>query len=210
MGVWNFRETQLLSREELSKDLGFQIDRNTLLVTLHAATLDPIPPTEQLKNLLVALESFPDNKIIFTHPNNDVEPGPLIEMLHDFARRNPERAIVVPSLGRIRYLSALQYVGAVVGNSSSGLVEVPSAGIPTLNIGIRQQGRDRGPSVVDCGSNEEAIREGIRKVLDNEIKSIAAKKINPYSRPDTLPLIVNTILSFSFTPFPRKIFLSHR
>lgn len=206
LGVWNLRDTKLLSREELSSSIGFQIDEDTLLVTLHAATLDPLPPSEQLQNLLDALDSFPHNKVIFTHPNNDVDPRPLISMLNEYAEKNPDRAIVVPSLGRIRYLSALKYVGAVVGNSSSGLVEVPSAGIPTLNIGIRQQGRDRGPSVVDCASDVESIRQGIEKVLGEDMKSIAAKKINPYSRTDTLPLMVRTILSYDFTPYPRKVF----
>ncbi len=198
IGVYNALNLPLMTKDELEKSIGFEFGEKSLLVTLHCATLDVISPQEQMQNLLSALDSVPDYKILFTHPNNDSDAEELISMIDDYASKNKDRVCVVPSLGRIRYLSALQFISAVVGNSSSGLVEVPSMKIPTLNIGIRQRGRTAGPSVMTCDSSTEAIRKGLTEILSDNFRSISTNSENPYAQPDTLNKIVSAILTFDF------------
>ena len=198
IGVYNLKSLTLMSKEELEQSIDFLLTDKSLLVTLHPATLDRLSPVEQLDNLIVALNRFPDYKILFTHPNNDVDNRILISMINSLRDAEPKRVCVIPSLGRIRYLSALKCVTAVVGNSSSGLTEVPSAGIPTLDIGIRQQGRTAGESVYHCGSSADEIADGLRVVTSEEFIKNAREAKNPYEQPDTLKKMVDAIVSFSF------------
>lgn len=206
IGVHNILSTPLMSRQELEDSLGFAIGEGTILVTMHAATLARVTPLEQYHRLMDALDRFPQHQILFTYPNNDTDPTPLVEAMRRYAEERPGRVCIVPSLGRVRYLSALKYVEAVVGNSSSGLVEVPSMGIPTLDIGHRQDGRIHGPSVIRCGEETEDIAEGLNKVLSPEMKRIAGRRDNPYCRPGTLSIMADNIMTADFHPFPIKIF----
>ena len=193
MGVYNITHMQYPSREELEQELGTSIPEGTLLCTFHPATLDSVPPRTQCENLLRALDRFPHNKVIFTYPNNDTNGEVIIELINAYAMAHPERVTVFPSLGMRRYLSALHLVAAVVGNSSSGIVEVPSMGIPTLNIGIRQQGRLAADSVVNCGVDEQQIVHGLQKVLSPEWREHCRRVANPYEQPNTLQRIVDVV-----------------
>ncbi len=206
IGIHNIMSVTPMSLASLEQSLGFALGSNTLLVTLHAATLSALPPEEQYGNLLAALDQFPDRNILFTYPNNDVDPTPLIALIKDYVQNNPKRAHAIPSLGRVRYLSALRHVEAVVGNSSGGIVEVPSMGIPTLDIGHRQDGRTHAASVIRCGETADEIAAGLRTALSPDTKALAATCDNPYARPDTLALMTDTILSTHFTPYPVKRF----
>ena len=193
MGVYNITHMQYPSREELEQELGTSIPEGTLLCTFHPATLDSVPPRTQCENLLRALDRFPHNKVIFTYPNNDTNGEVIIELINAYADAHPERVAVFPSLGMRRYLSALHLVAAVVGNSSSGIVEVPSMGIPPLNIGIRQQGRLAADSVVNCGVDEQQIVHGLQKVLSPEWREHCRRVANPYEQPNTLQRIVDVV-----------------
>ena len=139
------------------------------------------------------MDEHPDYKVIFTYPNNDTDGRVIIELIEDYARKHPDRCAVYPSLGMRRYLSALRCVTAVVGNSSSGIVEVPSMGIPTLNIGIRQEGRTAADSVVNCGVSKEEISQGLDYALSDGMREKARHTVNPYYQPDTLEKIVKTV-----------------
>ena len=199
IGIHNILNLQPIPAKDLNEELNFEIDRDTLLCTMHAATLEmEMAPEEQYDCLLQgienALSSHPHLKILFTYPNNDVDPKPLIARLETFHQQHPERVLTVPSLGMKRYLSALRYAGGMIGNSSSGIVEVPSLGIPVLDIGIRQQGRMRADSVIHCECEADEIARGIDRLFSPEIKEIAARRDNPYARPDTLEIMVRTIL----------------
>ncbi|MDE6266030.1 MAG: UDP-N-acetylglucosamine 2-epimerase (hydrolyzing) [Muribaculaceae bacterium] len=193
IGVHNIHSLTLLTQGELAESLGFEVDGDTLLVTLHPTTRSERPTAETVDALIEALDRFPDKKILFTYPNNDADGRIIIDRIERYAASDPQRVRVVPSLGRMRYLSALQFVGAVVGNSSSGIVEVPSMKIPTVNIGIRQRGRIAAGSVIDCGTDAESIAEGIEKALSEEFRRFAATVENPYYKPDTLNLMVDAI-----------------
>lgn len=194
IGVYNALNLPLMGREELEASLGFKLGDKTLLVTMHPATLDPVDPTERLQALLDALDSHPECEILFTYPNNDARGSRMIAMIDRYASERPGRVHVVPSLGRLRYLSALQYVVAAVGNSSSGIVEVPSMKIPTVNIGMRQLDRLASESVIHCGDTASEISAAIAEALSPQGQQRAREAANPYYRPDTLDTIVNAIL----------------
>lgn len=193
MGVYNINHMHYPSREDLEKSIGTTVPEGTMLCTFHPATLDSVSPKLQCKNLLRALDEFPHNKVIFTYPNNDTNGAVIIELINAYAAAHPKRVSVFPSLGLKRYLSALHCAAAVIGNSSSGIVEVPSMGIPTLNIGIRQLGRMAADSVVNCGVSEREISDGLRKVLSSEWREFCRHVSNPYEQADTLEKIVDVV-----------------
>lgn len=180
--------------DELVDSLGgFEIPEGSLMVTYHPATLSDRPVADACGELLAALDNFPDRKVIITYPNNDAGSTEIIEMIEAYGAARRDRVKVVESLGRRRYHAALARMGAVVGNSSSGLVEVPSFHIPTVDIGIRQRGRTAGASVIHCGENEAEITRAIAHALSPEGQRTAREASNPYYRPDTLALITEAI-----------------
>ena len=162
LGVDNILKLDLLSREELEKSLNFKLGAKNVLVTFHPVTLENKTSGMQMDELLSALDKLLDCKIIFTMPNADTDGREIFQLIQSFCRRN-ENAVAFTSLGQIRYLSCLNHVDMVVGNSSSGLLEVPSFKIPTINIGDRQRGRMKADSVIDCEPKENEISEAISK-----------------------------------------------
>lgn len=205
IGVYNIMQLPLMSKEELEKSIGCKINKRTLLVTMHPTTMDPTPSSIVMGELFKALDTH-DGNVIITYPNNDARGAEIISLIDDYQRRNKDKVTVVPSLGRLRYLSALQFVGAVAGNSSSGIVEVPSMHIPTVNIGIRQKGRLASKSVINCGNSANEIISAIRFALSEEGQNTARSAENPYYKPDTLHTIVNSILSVSINDIKTKKF----
>ena len=200
IGVWNTLNVPLMSREELQESLGRPLPEKFFVGTLHAATLDSVSPTKQMEEFLAGIKGFmqarPGYGAILTYPNNDTDPTALIALLRDFEARHPESIIVVPSLGMRRYLSAVALSEGVIGNSSSGIVEVASLGIPTLDIGIRQNGRERAVSVIHCDATRGAITMSLSLITTPMMKGLAAKRANPYFRPDTSTVMVDTIKAF--------------
>ncbi|MDE6308597.1 MAG: UDP-N-acetylglucosamine 2-epimerase (hydrolyzing) [Muribaculaceae bacterium] len=198
IGVYNMLNTPLLSRREVVETLdGWDPQDSALLVTLHPATADDtITSAQQAAAMFEALDRFPQCRLLITYPNNDPDHEAIIEAISEYVRRWGDRVKVVPSLGWRRYLSALRCVKCVVGNSSSGIIEVPSAGIPTVDIGMRQQGRIAAKSVINCQPDADSIAAAIDRALSAEMQQLAAECHNPYMKPDTLRLIVDAITSF--------------
>ncbi len=184
---------QLMGRKQLEESVGITLPEGSMLVTYHPATLDDEDPATHCDALLQALDRFPDSHVIITYPNNDSRGRIIIDRIEAYAKLHPERVKVIPSLGKLRYLSALRCVSAVVGNSSSGIVEVPSMGIPTVDIGMRQRGRLCSDSVIHCGDSAEEITEAIRYALSPAGQKHARQAENPYFRPDTLDIMVKAI-----------------
>jgi len=207
IGVYNLAHEQVMDKTALEESIGIEITPGTLLVTLHPATLDTAPVKERCQALLDALDTFKSSHIIFTYPNNDPDGAVIIRMINDYASRGKGRIVVVPSLGRKRYLSALHFVSAVVGNSSSGIVEVPSMHIPTVNIGIRQQGRIASDSVIHCAPDSKSICQAIALALSPEGKRNALEATNPYYKPDTLRIITDAILNTPLEEISHKRFI---
>lgn len=196
IGVWNALNQPMMSLDELRQSLGFEVDGSTLMVTYHPVTLDTAAdPADRFSMLLEALDRFPDNRVIITYPNNDARGTEIIRLIDRYAACSRGRVLAVPSLGRVRYLSALQYVAAAVGNSSSGIVEVPSMHIPTVDIGMRQRGRLASRSVIHCGDSADQIAAAIAFALSPDGRRRAAEARNPYEGPDALSAIVDALVS---------------
>ncbi len=207
VGVWNIMHQPLLGKEELEATLdGFALDpTSTLLVTYHPATLDAEDPLTRFDELLAALSTHPGN-VLITYPNNDAGGDRIAARIEEYARANAGRVKAVKSLGMLRYLSALRCVAAVVGNSSSGIVEVPSMHIPTVNIGMRQNGRLRSDSVIQCGDTAAEIAAAIKYALSPEGRDRARRAENPYYQPDTVSIMVNAIMNFDVANPQKKFY----
>lgn len=164
-GLEQIARLQPLERDALQASLGFQLGALNFLVTYHPVTLDAAGPAAAMQELLSALDLFPDAKLIFTKPNSDAGGKEIARLIDDYVAARPGRAAAFASLGQLRYLSALAQVDLVVGNSSSGLIEVPMFGKPTVNVGERQAGRRRASSVIDCRETAADIGAAIRKAL---------------------------------------------
>jgi len=189
LGIENIKKIKPLSREELEESLNFKMGDKCFIVTYHPVTLENNTAEMQIENLLSALDEFKDYKVIFTYPNSDTDGRIIFEKINSYVALNKGRAIALPSLGFKRYLSALRYVTAVIGNSSSGIIEVPSFGIPTLNIGDRQKGRIAATSVINCRPTYEGIKKGIYKIFLMKIESIN----NPYEKINTTKHIIQIL-----------------
>ena len=168
-----------MSRTELEESLGMSLGDASMMVTFHPETASAADPRAQMVELLAALEDRSE-KLIFTMPNADNEGRALFAMIEDFVARHPDRACAHVSLGQRRYLSALAEVDAVVGNSSSGLIEAPAFEKGTVNIGVRQDGRLRARSVVDCDADRIDIAAAIDRVLDPAFRAKVKGQPNPY------------------------------
>jgi UDP-hydrolysing UDP-N-acetyl-D-glucosamine 2-epimerase len=167
IGGDNFRRLSLLSRAELARALGITLPAPLFLVTYHPVTLGAAgySPARATRELLAALDTFPQASFLLCGSNADAGHAAIAPLLQGFAKRHAGRALYTPSLGQLRYLSALRAAAAVVGNSSSGLIEAPLCGTPTVNLGDRQRGRLRAPSVIDCREERDAIARALRRAV---------------------------------------------
>jgi len=156
--------------------------------------------------MLKALDRFPELKLVITYPNNDTGGASAIPLLTEYAGNNPGRVALIPSLGATRYLSMLKIAALVIGNSSSGIVEVPSAGIPTVDIGIRQRGRTAADSVIHCNPDTDSIAHAIEKALSPAFREKAKNTSNPYSKSDTTATMAAAIEKFLENPPTLKRF----
>lgn len=206
IGVENIKKGSFLSKEELENSLGFKLGDKSLLVTFHPVTLETCTAREQCDNLLEVLARHPEYRIIFTLPNSDTDGRVIIDCIKDFVAKNEDRAIAFKSLGKLRYLSALRYVSAAIGNSSSGILEVPSFGIPTLDIGDRQKGRIAAKSVVHCGTSTEEIEQGFRLIFSETIQSASKLRSNPYEKEGTTDMIVSQLKTYPLENLIQKSF----
>lgn len=196
LGVENIKTQKLMGREELEQSLSFRLDQPYMVVTFHPVTLEKNTVQEQFESLLQALDHIGEYRVIFTKANSDTDGRVINQMIDQYVGQNKDRAAAFTSLGMVRYLSALKYCEMVVGNSSSGIMEVPSFHVPTVNIGDRQKGRMRGKSVIDCGCTVSEIEAAIHKAQamyrSNELRDVA----NPYEGTDTSAMILGVIRRF--------------
>lgn len=180
MGIENIKRLKLLSKDEFEKSIEFKLNSKNILVTFHPVTLENSTAKEQFQQLLDAIDELEDTNIIFTKANSDTDGRVINQMIDEYVTKNSHKSIVFTSLGQLRYLSSLQYVDAVVGNSSSGLAEAPSFKIGTINIGDRQKGRIKASSVIDCEPNKDSILKSFEKLYSKEFQETLKTTINPY------------------------------
>ena len=205
LGVDSIRRLRLLGRAELEAALGLSFGDRALLITFHPATLDDEGAGGQMEELLAALEPLADTTLVFTMPNADTGGRSLMRQIEQFVagRRN---AHAFTSLGQLRYLSCLQYVDGVVGNSSSGLAEVPSFRKGTIDIGDRQRGRLRAESVIGCAPRRAAIGAAIRELYSPAFQERLRSVRNPYGDGGASDRIVTVLQNHPLESIVRKAF----
>lgn len=206
LGIENLNKLKLLTKSEFEDSIKFKLNKFNFLVTFHPVTLDNLSAEEQFKQLLIALDKFHDTNIIFTKPNSDTDGRVIIQMIDDYVKNNSYKAIAFTSLGQLRYLSAIQFMDVVIGNSSSGLIEVPSFRKATINIGDRQQGRVKAASVIDCETNNKDIEKAIKKALSVEFKEELKSSKNPYGDKNSSIEIVEVLKSVDLNGIIKKQF----
>jgi len=206
LGVENIHRTPLMRRYELAKSIGFILDRPYFLVTFHSVTLEEAKAGEQFQALLDAVKNFPEYKVIFTKTNADTDGRVINRMIDDFIGEHSDRSAGFKSLGMQRYLSTVKYAEAVIGNSSSGIIEAPSFKVPTVNIGDRQKGRIETRSVINCFATKKEIVKSIQQVISPEFRSSIQDMTNPYEKKDTAENIKDIIKEFDLRNILKKEF----
>lgn len=202
LGVENVVKNDFMSKEEIESSLNFKLTDKCFLCTYHPVTLSNMSSEIQVLNLLESLDGYKDYHIIFTYSNSDTNSQIIIKRIQEYVDNNSDRCMFIPSLGQRRYFSALKHMTAVLGNSSSGIIEVPSFGIPTLDIGDRQKGRIAADSVIHCGYSVEEIKEGLKKVVNYPHQQID----NPYHKEGTCAAILQTIKTYPLENLVQKSF----
>lgn len=205
LGVDTIKRIKLLSREELESSLGLKLGRSNLLISFHPPTLDRTSPEAQMRELLAALEELVDTQLIFTMPNADTGGRALAKLVDQFVARH-ENAHAYISLGQQRYLSCVAHMDGVLGNSSSGLLEVPSFKKGTVNIGDRQGGRLKASSVIDCKPDRKSIHLALQKLYSDQFQSKLDDTTNPYGEGGASDKIVQTIKAFKLNGPEKKRF----
>ena len=180
LGIDSIKNFTFLSRKDFEKSIQFTLNKRNILVTFHPVTLEKLTAGEQFQNLLDAIDGLTDTHIIFTKANSDTDGRIINSMIDAYVLENEHKAVSFISLGQCRYLSALQYMDAVVGNSSSGLLEAPSFKIGTINIGDRQKGRIMTDSVIDVDADTVSIEKAFSVLYSKDFKDTLSKVSNPY------------------------------
>lgn len=206
MGIENIKRLELLSKEAFEKEIGFKLAPKNILVTFHPVTLENTTAKEQFQELLDFIDDFEDTHIIFTKANSDTDSRIINQMIDDYVAKHSYKTIGFASLGQLRYLSALQYVDAVVGNSSSGLLEAPSFKIGTINIGDRQKGRIKAASVIDCEPNKQSFKEAFDKLYSRTFRESLKGIKNPYGEGNASQMILEILVNIDLNNILKKTF----
>lgn len=207
LGIDAIKRTTLMTREALEESLDFRFGQRNLLITFHPVTLDGASSQQQMSELLTALGELTDTSLIFTMPNADTGGRELAAMVDAFVEIH-SNARAYASLGQLRYLSCMQHVDGVVGNSSSGIAEAPSMGVGTINIGDRQKGRLSATSVINCLPTVDGIREAIDILYDSSFRSTLGQTVNPYGNGGASKKIVDVLSTHSLDELLKKSFFN--
>jgi UDP-hydrolysing UDP-N-acetyl-D-glucosamine 2-epimerase len=205
-GIDNILKLDLMPLPELERDLGLDLADGFFLVTYHPATLGEGEPGAESGEMLLALDEFRDHKVIVTGVNADPGHDRIAGLLSDYANRHPKRVTLHASLGQVRYLSAMKHAAAVIGNSSSGIIEAPALGVPTVNVGDRQKGRLLAPSVIDCSGEAKAISSAIARALNPEFRAGLGDMALPYGEGGASRKIKDRLKATDLSLLARKHF----
>lgn len=206
LGIENINRLKLLDRSATEVSINFKLANKNILVTFHPVTLENATSENQFSELLDALDLLENTNIIFTKPNADTDGRVIIAMIDEYVARNSHKSVAFTSLGQLRYLSLLQHVNMVVGNSSSGLIEVPSFKIPTINIGDRQRGRLKSETVIDCDPIKSSILKAFEISESESFKKVLSSAENPYGRGDSSGKIISVLHDINLDGILKKKF----
>lgn len=200
IGLEHLTRSTMMTVPELGKSLNFELSKPYFVVTYHPVTLGDEEPEASFNALLKALDDFPEHQVILTYPNADDGGRRIMPLLEAYAASQPERVLAIPSLGQTRYLSSVKHASAVIGNSSSGIIEVPAFDVPTVNIGSRQKGRLAAKSVLHTEATQKAISETIAIAVARGYKKEHETILNPYGQGDSSRQIIKMLKELQFDP----------
>lgn len=206
MGIESIKRLELLSKEAFEKSIDFKLASKNILVTFHPVTLENTTAKEQFQELLDFMDTLEDTHIIFTKANSDTDGRVINQMIDDYVAKHSYKTIGFASLGQLRYLSALQYIDAVVGNSSSGLLEAPSFQVGTINVGDRQKGRIKAASVIDCEPNKQSFKEAFDKLYSRTFRESLNGVKNPYGKGNASQMILEVLVNIDLKNILKKTF----
>lgn len=206
LGLDNIQKLQLLNQTEFEESIGVKLQHKNLLITFHPVTLEDNTSEKQFKELLDALNSLQDTLLIFTKANADNDGRIINQMIDTFCSQNTHKAIAFHSLGSVRFLSALKFVDAMVGNSSSGLIEAPAFKLATINIGDRQKGRVKAASVLDCAPQKAAVQSAINSIYTAGFQEVLQQVVSPYGTGGASAAIVDIIKKVNLDNILQKKF----
>jgi GDP/UDP-N,N'-diacetylbacillosamine 2-epimerase (hydrolysing) len=206
LGIENINRLKLLDKNSFQKSINFKLGKRNVLITFHPVTLENKSAVIQFNELLLALKELKNTKLFFTKPNADTDGRVIIKMIDDFVSLDTINRVSFISLGQLRYLSALQFMDVVLGNSSSGLIEVPTFKKPTINIGDRQRGRIIGASIVNCEPDKDSITLALKKVFSHSFKDSIKSVTNPYGSENSSEKILTILTKFDFKSLLKKAF----
>ena len=198
IGLDHLYKTNLLSLNELCDSINFNINSPYFVITYHPATLADEDPLESFNNLLKALDKFLDFQAIITFPNADDGSKKIANIIDTYSKNNFNRVFSIKSLGYLRYLTAIKNCSAVVGNSSSGIIEAPSYGIPSVNIGDRQKNRQAPESVIHCNTTSNSIIDAINLAISDDHVKKTKNVNNFYEKKDVSKKIIKIIENKDF------------
>jgi GDP/UDP-N,N'-diacetylbacillosamine 2-epimerase (hydrolysing) len=205
LGIDNIKKMTLLDRFSLEASLGFDLASRNLLITFHPVTLEKATSAQHMSELLAALDELEETQLIFTMPNADSDSRVLCDMIGEYVASHTN-AHAFTSLGQLRYLSCLRHVDGVVGNSSSGLIEAPSFGKGTINIGDRQRGRLRAKSVIDCEPDRQSITAALQQLYSAAFQKMLKTVCNPYGDGGASEKIIRRLYDYPLESILKKSF----
>jgi GDP/UDP-N,N'-diacetylbacillosamine 2-epimerase (hydrolysing) len=206
VGIDNVKRLKLLSKNEFEESIDFKLGKHNLLVTFHPVTLEKATAESQFKNILRALDELEETHLIFTKANADTDGRIINRMIDDYVSQHLEKSVVHTSLGQLRYLSAIQYMDGVVGNSSSGILEVPSFKVGTVNVGDRQLGRIKAESIIDCKPSYREIQSALSKLFSNKFQKQIKSTVSPYGNGGVTEKIIQHIRETPLQGIVKKSF----
>jgi GDP/UDP-N,N'-diacetylbacillosamine 2-epimerase (hydrolysing) len=205
-GIENIKRLKLLTRQEFEKSIKFKLNVRNILVTFHPVTLENKTSKKHFLELLNSIDELKNTNIIFTKANSDTNGKIINQMIDHYTKKNSEKSICITSLGQLRYLSALQFVDFVIGNSSSGIIEVPSFKKGTINIGDRQNGRIKANSVIDCLPIKKNIKKTIKVIYSKKFQNLLKDVKNPYDNGYASKKIIKVLKNIKLENIIKKKF----
>ena len=206
LGIDSIYTSKNYDRNEVNNLLGLQSNIPIMLCTIHPETSGNANNSELANSILKALDAFPEYQVVFSFANSDTDGRRINALIQEFVMCNKSRAFCFPSLGQQMYLSVLKHSTVVIGNSSSGIVEAPSLGIPTINVGFRQRGRVRAESVMDVAPESDLIKEMIKLAISPKFQTIAKQTKSPFGDPGCADRIINIIKSCGILETRKKFY----
>lgn len=207
VGLDNFKRMQFFTRSEFEASIDCKLKRKNILITYHPETTeDSATSLANFNTLLAELDALTDTLLIFTKANADVGGRAINALIDEYVAAHGDKAIAFTSLGQRRYLSALHYIDAVVGNSSSGIVEAPTFKVASINMGDRQKGRIRASSVIDIAANSSQIKSALVRIYDEAYQAKLANVVNPYGDGDSSEKVVEVLRTVDLSSLVTKSF----